>query len=379
MPTATLPRLASALLLSAIAAATAATAACDSTSDDRSAATPGTVTAADAAPTADTAAALGESAPPGPQDFRVLAGAKEGAVDVQWFMPEMVRVRAGDTVTWELTGYEGHTVTFVPQGRIGDLGPYFVPAADVPGAREFNPSYTLSSDAQGDFDRSVLINSGHLGIPGTDTYSLRFPQEGVYSCICMTHLLGMHGTVVVAPAGSDVPSPASVMADADATRREALDEAVRAQQAREGELRAQAAANGRLHPVAVGLDTDRSEVAAFIPASLTIDAGDTVVFTNSDRDFHNVIFAPTEEDAPQFPLLSAVPGRRGFRIVINPDAEREIAPPDGFGPGDLASSGMMGAVFARVQWPVTFTTPGRYRFVCTVHTIAGMSGLITVR
>jgi plastocyanin len=319
-------------------------------------------------------------APDGPTTFDVLAGAKDGAVDVEWFFPETIRIRAGDSITWTADGYEGHTITFIPDGRLTTLGDYLIPAPDVPGAREFNPTFALNSAQQGDHDPSVLVNSGYYGVPAAGTYTLRFPTEGVYSYLCMIHPLGMRGSVVVEPPGEQVPSPETVRARAEADKQRALDEALAAQEARASELQALAdETGGDAHIVAVGLDTDRAQVVAFMPASLTIDAGDTVIFSNSDRDFHNVVFVPDGQTAPQFPIIKTVEGRVGFRLIINPDAEREIPPPPNFGPGDLFSSGLMGVTMPRFQWALTFDNPGRYRFECTVHTLAGMAGVLTVR
>jgi hypothetical protein len=69
----------------------------------------------------------------------------------------------------------------------------------------------------------------------------------------------------------------------------------------------------------------------------------------------------------------------GFRLLINPEAEREIPPPADFGPEALFSSGIMGITFPRLHYEVTFSKPGTYTYYCTIHTLAGMSGSIEVR
>jgi hypothetical protein len=93
-----------------------------------------------------------------------------------------------------------------------------------------------------------------------------------------------------------------------------------------------------------------------------------------------VIFAPSAEQAPAFPILKPVEGKMGFRLIINPDAEREIPPPpEGFGPDDVVSSGMLGITLPRLYYELTFTEPGTYTYYCTIHALAGMSGSIEVR
>src|SRR3990170_3457004 len=120
-------------------------------------------------------------APPGPTTFRVLAGATEGAVDIEQFMPATVRIREGDTISWTVHGYESHTVTFVPAGRLDVFGAYLSPAPDEPGAVEFNHSLTLASEAHGSYDGTQLVNSGFVGVPNPAEYSLTFPTAGVYT------------------------------------------------------------------------------------------------------------------------------------------------------------------------------------------------------
>jgi hypothetical protein len=90
-----------------------------------------------------------------------------------------------------------------------------------------------------------------------------------------------------------------------------------------------------------------------------------------------VVFAPAGYDVPPFPIIK--PAERGFRLIINPESEREVPPPPGFGPGDYFSSGIMGITFPRMTWAVRFEQPGTYRYQCTVHVLAGMAGVITVR
>ena len=38
----------------------------------------------------------------------------------------------------------------------------------------------------------------------------------------------------------------------------------------------------------------------------------------------------------------------------------------------------MGIGFPRFYYEVTFTKPGTYRYFCTVHSLAGMSGVVEV-
>jgi plastocyanin len=323
------------------------------------------------------------SAAPGPATFEVVAGAAEGAFDIEQFMPATIRVRAGDTVHWLGQGHEGHTVTFIPpEMTLNEVVPggYLLPAPDQPEALEFNPNVALSSEAQGSYDGSAYTNSGFFGVPAEGEYSLSFPEEGVYPYLCMVHPFHMRGVVVVDAADAEVPAPDAVVAEGASQRERYVEEAQAAAESMEEErLAASEVTADRISwEVGVGVDTPHAQVLTFMPASLDIDKGDTVVFWNSERDFHNVVFTPEGQDPPPFPILKPVEGRAGFRLLINPDAQRETPPPVGFGPDDFFSSGMMGITLPRLYYEVTFTQPGTYRYACTIHALAGMAGVIEV-
>jgi len=88
----------------------------------------------------------------------------------------------------------------------------------------------------------------------------------------------------------------------------------------------------------------------FVPAAITVNAGDKVVWENSSPVIHNVV-----DDASK--ALSVV----------------DVKLPSGARPFD---SGMLqpGQSYSRV-----FTEPGVYRYVCTLHEGSGMKGVVIVR
>src|SRR5579862_5380234 len=88
----------------------------------------------------------------------------------------------------------------------------------------------------------------------------------------------------------------------------------------------------------------------FVPAAITVNAGDKVVWKNSSPVIHNVV-----DDASK--ALSVV----------------DVKLPSGARPFD---SGLLqpGQSYARV-----FTEPGIYRYVCTLHEGSGMKGVVIVR
>ncbi len=88
----------------------------------------------------------------------------------------------------------------------------------------------------------------------------------------------------------------------------------------------------------------------FVPAAITVNAGDKVVWKNSSPVIHNVV-----DDASK--ALSVV----------------DVKLPSGAHPFD---SGMLqpGRSYSRV-----FTEPGVYRYVCTLHEGSGMKGVVIVK
>jgi plastocyanin len=88
----------------------------------------------------------------------------------------------------------------------------------------------------------------------------------------------------------------------------------------------------------------------FVPAAITVNAGDKVVWKNSSQVIHNVV-----DDA-----------RKALSVV-------DVKLPSGVRPFD---SGMLqpGQSYSRV-----FTEPGIYRYVCTLHEGSGMKGVVVVR
>jgi plastocyanin len=122
----------------------------------------------DRAPTTDTAAAT--------------AAARVTMTDELAFVPDTVRIRVGETVTWTNPTSIVHTVTAHPDG-VRDPSAIALP----PGAPPFD--------------------SGNL-FPG-DRFSHRFTEPGTYRYLCVPHALApMVGVVVVEPLTSS-PGPAA--------------------------------------------------------------------------------------------------------------------------------------------------------------------------
>ncbi|MGB8064860.1 MAG: plastocyanin/azurin family copper-binding protein [Candidatus Sulfotelmatobacter sp.] len=103
-------------------------------------------------------------------------------------------------------------------------------------------------------------------------------------------------------------------------------------------------------PAIAEKDTVNMSDMAFLPATITVNVGQKVVWKNSSQVFHNVV-----DDA-------------GKALTI-----ADVKLPSGVNPFD---SGLLqpGQTFAHV-----FIVPGVYRYVCTLHEANGMKGVVIVR
>lgn len=367
------------LMFSACVVLSAVTLACDD--DDDGTPAPPTVTAPAAEATATAAPIAVTTAAPGPATFRVLGGKAEGAIDVEMFMPQDIRIREGDSIEWTASGYEGHTVTFATDEQLRAVMSGYLQADPAdPEQQIFNPeiAYRRGGDVMaGD---GAYINSGFVGVPVEQTFKLTFTKRGLYQYLCVVHPFIMRGTVSVEAPDATVDSPQTVAARGD-------DEYARYTAVAEEEL-ASAKAIQRSHPategasihrVAVGLTTNYGQIATYVPPELSIKAGDTVIFENDDRNFHNVVFKGSLPEPPPGYKVYADPEGRGINVAMDKASARAVEPPpDGFGPDMFLSSGSMGITMPRLTWRLTFTAPGRYTYNCTLHVFAGMAGVINV-
>lgn len=320
-------------------------------------------------------------APAGPATFGVRAGSTEGSRDVEAFMPADIRLRVGDTIEWTAHGFEGHTVTFGDDDDVIASFAYLIPNPADAEEVIFNPILALRSERQGPHDgTSAFINSGFFGVPVEQKYSLAFGKEGLYTYLCLVHPFTMNGTVTVEPADAQVDSPETVAArgaaEGEAYLAELAEEATRVEEAAQA---APGPGGSNIHYVQVGAITDHGQVAAYFPAALDVSVGDTVIFQNDDRNFHNVIFKGAGELPPGIGILPDA-GGRGLNFSLSKASAKFVDPPaGGFDDTTFLSSGSIGVLQPRLNWTLRFTTPGTYAYACTIHTLAGMAGVITVQ
>lgn len=99
----------------------------------------------------------------------------------------------------------------------------------------------------------------------------------------------------------------------------------------------------------VDVSMKQSPKMLFVPASVTIKAGDTVKWTNPYNITHTVTFDPAQAQTASDVSLPA-----------------GVAP---FGSGDIEEEG---------TFSHTFTEKGTYKYVCKYHEAMGMVGTVIV-
>ncbi len=321
-------------------------------------------------------------APPGPATFTVIGGRNQGPIDIEQFMPSDIHIRIGDTIEWVSRGFEGHTVTFSTTDFLSTLsGGYLVPDPEDPQQVVFNPRFALRSEQQGTFpNTSGFINSGFIGVPQEGKYRITFTEKGIYEYLCVVHPLWMRGTVSVDAAGASVESPESVAARGESAYERLVADAKRVAEEARARQRSSPAPDGKtLHRVAVGLTTPYGQIAHFVDAALTIAPGDTVIFENDERNFHNVVFKGALAAPPPAYEIRIDPAGRGLNVALAAESANAVDPPAaGFDDKTFLSSGTMGIQQPRQTWRLTFDKPGTYIYNCTIHQFAGMGGVIVV-
>lgn len=372
-------RLRAGVALATVAAVAALLVACSGTAKRSASTTPGDATAASDATTA--ASIPSSAAPAGHATFKVLAGHSEGAFDIEMYMPADVRIRQGDTIEWTAQGFEGHTITFATPRQLTQVFQnYLLDDPADPQQKIFNSDAAYRSAAQDIFaGDGTYTNSGFIGVPNAATYRLTFTKPGTYQYVCLVHPFTMRGTVSVDAPDAAVDSPETVESRGQADLARYLDIEQRAlKDAGDTARVAPAPAGATIHHVAVGLTTNVGQVATYVRPTLDIKTGDTVIFENDDRDFHNVIFKGANELPPGIKVV-ADPGGRGINYIIAKESAIAVdPPPSGFDPGTFLSSGSLGVLQPRLTWTLRFDTPGTYQYACTIHALAGMAGVITV-
>ncbi|MGH8066603.1 MAG: cupredoxin domain-containing protein [Candidatus Entotheonellia bacterium] len=342
-----------------------------------------------------------------PRTVTVQTGAGQDTVDLLAFLPEKVRIRVGDTVTWKMEG-DIHTVSFTtgtkPAGLVipssqaapGEVIPrVFLPVPGAPqGVNMMNPALVfptrkadqpLEQHSGTGFVSSGMMSNATLfpGTPPIQTFSVTFDTPGTFQYVCLLHQeFGMRGTVEVTPVTAiDVPTQADIDARAQqelATLKVLLEQAK--SQGRQGRSEP-GPHNTKLWRVLAGnslvdINDGRVQLLEFVPKDVTIQAGDTIIWES--RFFHSVTFVPTPPPPDRF-----LPERQpdgAVQLIRNPVIFNIARPAGVFDPAQVFNSGTIGTFPGPgITYALTFETPGIFKYFCGIHRDQGMEGTIIVQ
>jgi len=218
--------------------------------------------------------------------------------------------------------------------------------------------------------------------PGVESRAKRNAGEDegrgtTYNFFCMFHR-DMTGFITVLPAGSDLPST-------DAKNQIRAKKAMAADLARGRRALATASRDQEANHVAAGLGVTSVQglgvdsVLRFAPATIEINAGESVTWINQDIDApHTVTFGAELPGPPGAPPGGFLP-YGGTSVTSTTDQvssgfliSQELI--DYLNVSSLIPSGF---VVTR-QVTFTFTRAGTYHYVCALHDFLGMTGTVIV-
>ena len=331
------------------------------------------------------------------RDLTVLVGGGQGSSAINAYFPSAVRIRAGDTVTWRMnTEGDPHTVSFGDAETLRAIGDVIRVPGSGPTDRIWNPDILFPTRKPGDpietYDGNGYVNSGTFfpknmypdpmgpDVQLIDTFSLRFETPGAYLYSCQIHPFIHNGVVTVEPVtATDVPSQAEIDAQAQKELGPELEFTDGIQNL---------VASGRMQDrepnpdgsstwlVSAGIGRPQAEVLEFMPKTLTVEEGDSVVWVSSR--FHAVVFDPGRPP-PFFYLPTPQPDALPL-VYLNPDVLFPFMASPEFDGSQFYSSGLIGhgSRPGGIGVSLTFTKPGTYVYTCPIHINAGMVGTVTV-
>lgn len=325
-----------------------------------------------------------------PREIFAWAAGGQDTSTVQAFLPATLHIRAGDTVTWKLGGDDFHILALLGDAEMPAVV-IPVDVADPTKGAMINPMAGFPSRMPGgpveSHDGHNFINSGLLSYepagpdaPPNDTFSVIFSTPGTYTVHCLFHPWHTATVVVHDNTYADAPDQAAIDAQAEAELAgyQAQIDMARTQ----GGLPVSmpAADGSTIWFVRAGglnaLTGDfRAQAYEFLPKELTIQAGDTVVWTSAE--FHAVTF----DDAPPGPeaVIPQMVENGPPLLILNPEVFVPMRPSPVYDPTQYFNSADIGPIAANgLAWALTFSEPGTYSYLCGIHHEMGMEGTIVV-
>lgn len=270
------------------------------------------------------------------------------------FLANEIWIHAGDNITWTFVPVnEIHTVTFLMPGQV-------------------RPSFGACVTPSGSsFDGSSCVSSA----PSANgaKYSVTFPTAGNYKLVCLVHA-NMNGAIHVLPVSTALPHNQSfydaeagdqardLINDADGAIEEAHDFGPGANAViMHGEIKA--TAGGRQY----------LSILRFLPGAIQVHVGDTVEWMNDDpTEPHTVTFGP-----PNFGPANVTTAADGALEATISSASAAVS--SGILQAALEDrTGLAQSPLGKTRIRITFTQPGTYQYICSIHAGVGMKGTVQV-
>jgi len=274
------------------------------------------------------------------------------------FLPNEIWIHSGDSITWTVEADEPHTVTFLTSEQI-------------------RPPFTVGcpgfSEGSAIFDGTRCITSALL-FKG-QKLTVVFPVAGNFKLVCLLHE-NMTGTVHVLDRSQSLPHDQAFydrVAQNESTDLLGDEDASAPKHHHSGN----SVTVGHGEIAATGGGSDSLSVMRFTDPDITVHAGDTIEWTNEDPiTAHTVTFGPEPQDLfdPSSNVTIDADGAR--HGVLNSTSESvhsgfiQAAPQDRTGLAQVPSG--------LTRFRVTFTSPGIYPYICSLHDVLGMKGRVTV-
>jgi plastocyanin len=317
---------------------------------------------------------------PAQQNWNATVGGQSADLSQQAvaFLPNEIWIHAGDSITWTFASGDIHTVTFLTVGQV-------YPFDETQGCPPITPSGSP-------FDGSSCVSSADLTLG--QTYQVIFPNAGNYEIVCLVHAQ-MFGIIHVLDPTLPLPYDQKFYDEqAKEQLKTLLEDADRRQHHAEHQRSIADMFSAKVSSHTKSVTAGVGEIAAtaggqqslsvvrFFNGTVTIQAGDTVEWTNLDPEIgHTITFGTVPQDVID-PSCSP-------NCIVSTD-------PDGALHATITTtqqnvhSGLVAALLedepgfpqAPVSPParfrITFTAPGTYPYVCVFHDNLGMEGQVIV-
>lgn len=274
------------------------------------------------------------------------------------FLPSEIWIHAGESITWSMAANEPHTVTFLASGQSRPPS-----TVGCPGFSSGSATFDGTTCAT-----SALLSKG-------DKFTVAFPLAGNFKLVCLLHP-NMTGTIHVLDSSQPLPHDQAFY---DRVAQSESIDLLRDEDAGAPKHRhsGNSVTAGHGEIAATGGGSDTLSVMRFTDPDITVHAGDTVEWTNEDPvAAHTVTFGPEPQD-----LVDP-----SSNVTIDADGARHgvlNSPSDSVHSGFIQGApqdriGLAQAPLGVTRFRVTFTNPGIFPYICSLHDVLGMKGRVIV-